>query len=231
MILVNLLKIYVDNREKSQNRDIPQKFKEFVASGKTQLITEVVVDTFPVSDVHDGCNIVGIERKFEDFVTSMFDGRLDQQLTELEENFARPFLFLEYDGLKDLIIKNPGVNPKSLVGEFTSIMARHNVSVMFVGPFYIAFTIRVIEKFHDGENKVKKYSPIRKGLHKRNPTPQEVKLDIVSRFPKIGAKKGAELLDKFDYSIGRIANASVEEIMEVKGIGKKLAGYIKEVLS
>jgi len=228
------MKIYVDTREYSNSNNIPQKFKTFVASGKCQLIDEVIVGQYPTSDVHDGCSIVGIERKGEDFLSSMFDGTLDQQLIELEENFARPFLFVEYDGIKDMIIKNPNVNPKSLIGEFTSIMARHQVTVMFVGDLYVPFTVRVIEKFHDGQNQVKKisYSPIRNRhrLHKRDPTPQEVKLDIISRLPRIGAKKGAELLEAFDYSIGSIANASINDIVNVKGIGKKLASNIKEVL-
>jgi len=133
-----------------------------------------------------------------------------------------------------MIIKNPQINPKSIVGEFTSIMARHQVTVMFVGDLYVPFTIRVIEKFHDGQNQVKKisYTSIRNRhhLHKRDPTPQEVKLDIISRIPKIGAKKGAELLEIFNYSIGSIANASTNDIIKVRGIGKKLARNIKEIL-
>lgn len=228
------MKIYVDVRERSKDRDIPAKFQAFVASGKCQLVDEVVIGTYLTSDAHDGCGIVGIERKGTDFLISMYDGTLDKQLTELKENFAHPFLFVEYDGIKDMIIKNPQVNPKSIVGEFTSIMARHQVTVMFVGDLYVPFTVRVIEKFHDGQNQVKKisYTPIRSRhqLHKRDPTPQEVKLDIVSRIPKIGAKKGAELLEAFNYSIGNIANASVDDIIKVKGVGKLLASHVKEVL-
>lgn len=228
------MKIYIDSRERSRERDIPAKFQAFVASGKCQLIDEVVVGTYLTSDAHDGCNIVGIERKGDDFLTSMYDGTLDKQLTELKENFAHPFLFVEYDGIKDMIIKNPQINPKFIIGEFTSIMARHQVTVMFVGDLYVPFTIRVIEKFHDGQNKVKKtsYTPIRSRhqLHKRDPTPQEVKLDIISRIPKVGAKRGANLLETFDYSIGKIANASIDDIAKVGGIGKPLASHIKDVL-
>jgi len=226
------MKIYIDVRERSKTNDIPSKFKTFVASGKCQLIDQVIVGQYPTSDAHDGCNLVGIERKGEDFLQSMFSDTLDKQLTELEENFARPFLFVEYDGIKDMIIQNPNINPKSLIGEFTSIMARHNVTVMFVGDLYVPFTIRVIEKFHDGQNQVKKtsYSPIRKGFQKREPSPAEVKLDIISRLPHIGAKKGAAILDAFEYSIGNIANADIKDIIKIKGIGKTLAQTIKEVL-
>lgn len=228
------MKIYIDVRERSKERDIPAKFQAFVASGKCELIDKVVVGTYLTSDVHDGCNIVGIERKGADFLISMYDGTLDKQLTELKENFAHPFLFVEYDGIKDMIIKNPHINPKSIVGKFASIMARHQITVMFVGDLYVPFTVRVIEKFHDGQNQVKKisYTPIRNRhrLYKRDSTPQEVKLDIISRIPMIGAKKGATLLEEFDYSIGKIANADIEEIMGVKGIGKLLASDIKEVL-
>jgi len=67
------MKIYVDVRERSRERDIPAKFQDFVTSGKCQLVDEVVVGTYPVSDVHDGCGIVGIERKGADFLISMYD--------------------------------------------------------------------------------------------------------------------------------------------------------------
>lgn len=222
-----MVTIDVDYRE----TEVIPKFKKFIKSGKTDLVKGIDVVPLDVGDVVTKDNLVGIERKGEDFVDSMFSERLDKQLTELKENYAFPFLFIEYDGIEDLILKNINVNPKSLVGEFCSIMARHHVTVMFVGGYFVPFTIRTIEKFYDGKNKVKKYSPIRKSkVKKTKATPQEIKLDIVSRFPSIGARKATNLLEHFDYSIGKIARASSEEIKKVNGIGKKLAEEIRETL-
>jgi ERCC4-type nuclease len=38
------------------------------------------------------------------------------------------------------------------------------------------------------------------------------------------------LLEKYHWSITEIANASIEDIMTVKGVGKVLAEHIKSVL-
>jgi len=222
-----MVTIDVDYRES----EVIPKFKKFIKSGKTKLVDGIDVVPLEVGDVVTKDNLVGIERKGDDFVNSMFSERLDKQLTELKENYAFPFLFVEYDGIEDLILKNRNVNPKSLVGEFCSIMARHHVSVMFVGGYFVPFTIRTIEKFYDGKNKTKKYSPIRKSkVKKTKATPQEVKIDIVGRFPSIGARKGTKLLEHFNYSIYQLSNASIEELQKVDGIGNKLAKEIHEIL-
>lgn len=231
------MKIYVDDREYTQ---IP-KFKEFIASKKDNIVNEVEIVRSPVGDVHTGDSVVGIERKAGDFVSSMYSKQLDKQLKELADNFQHPFLFIEYDGIFDMIQSNLGVNPEAIIGELTSIMARHRVTIMFTGNYercslYVPFTVRCIEKFYDGKNKVKdiEYSPIRTGKRKnpvkRKPTPQEVKLDIISRIPYIGPKKSIELLEKYHWSITEIANASIEDIMTIKGVGKVLAEHIKSVL-
>jgi ERCC4-type nuclease len=231
------MKMCVDDREHTQ---IP-KFKEFIASKKSDIITDIEVERSPVGDAYTKDGVVGIERKAGDMVPSMYSKQLDKQLKELVDNFQHPFLFIEYDGILDMIQSNLGVNPKSLIGELTSIMARHRVTIMFTGNYersslYVPFTVRCIEKFYDGKNKVKdiEYSPIRTGkkkvIAKRNPSPQEVKLDIISRIPHIGPKKSIELLEKYHWSITEIANASIEDIMTVKGVGKVLAEHIKSVL-
>lgn len=223
------MKIYVDNREKedANNDNVIEKFKKFVANGKCEFITEVETGSYKSGDVHSGDGLIGIERKRDDFLPSVWRGLLDKQLRELKDNFEHPFLFIEYDGIKDLIKNCLGVNPKVVIGELTSIMARHQVTIMFVGDLYIPFCIRTIEKFYDGKNETKhiSYTPIRRGV-----TIKETKLDIISRLPKIGPKKGYRLLEHFDNSIGNISKASVEELEQIPGIGRKLAEEIKEVL-
>jgi len=215
------LKIYVDSRERKQ---IPL-FQRYIDK-KCKVITGMEVVTAQVSDVHDGFGNIGIERKGDDYVQSLFDGKLYKQLKELEDNFAYPFLFIEYDGIPDMISKNLSTNPGVIVGSITSILARHKVTVCFVGGLYISMTCKTIEKFYDLKNKVKEveYTPIRRGA-----TAEEVKLDIISRIPKVGMKKGRALLDHFGDSIGNISDATEEEIKDVAGFGKKLAREIKEI--
>ncbi|GAG88126.1 unnamed protein product, partial [marine sediment metagenome] len=93
--------------------------------------------------------------------------------------------------------------------------------------FYVPIVCKTIEKFYDGKTITKEmeYTPIRRGF-----TIKELKLDLVSRIPRIKAKKGLKLLEHFNYSISEIASAETEELMEVAGIGKKLSQDIKEIL-
>jgi len=216
------MKICVDYRE---HKKIP-KLKDYVEK-KCKIITGVDVVTSASGDVFTPDGLIGIERKGDDYVTSLYNDQIDKQLKELRDNFQHPFLFIEYEGIRDMIEKNLGVNPGVLVGSITSILARHRITVVFVGDLYVSMVCKTIEKFYDGRTPVKyvNYTPIRRGA-----TPKEVKLDIVSRIPKVGAIKGNKLLEKFDNSIGKIAVASIEDLMEVDGIGKKLANDIKEVL-
>jgi ERCC4-type nuclease len=219
------MRICVDYRERLK---IP-KLKEYVDK-KCKIITGVDVVTSASGDVYTPDGMIGIERKGSDYVSSLYSEQIDKQLTELTNNFDYAFLFIEYEGIRDMITQNLGVNPSVLVGSLTSILARHKVSVIFVGDLYVSMVCKTIEKFYDGKTDVKNisYSPIRRGA-----TPKEVRLDIISRIPKIGAVKGNKLLDKFHLSI--ISNktnseATIEELMEIRGIGRKMAEQIKDVL-
>lgn len=218
------MKIYVDYRE----RDKIDKFKKFVASGKCELIKEVEVGSYQVSDVHDGNGIVGIERKHTDFVKDMWSKKLDQQMRELKQNFQCPVLLLEYDGLQDFITSNIGVGAKKLFGELTSIIVDYRIPILFVGDYYVPACIRLIEKHYSGKNrsKITEYTPIR-----RKPTVMEVKRAMFANVvPGFGTKKVNALFEHFDNSILNICKATEEELREVKGVGPKLAKEIYEVL-
>ena len=216
------MKICIDSRERLK---IPL-FKRYVEK-KCKLITGVEVVTAASGDAYTPDGLIGIERKGGDYITSLYNEQIDKQLKELADNFEYPFLFIEYEGVRDMISKNLGVNPGVIVGSLASILARHKVTVCFVSDLYVSFTCKVIERFYDGKTPVKNvnYTPVR-----RKPTSKEVKVDIVSRIPRVGATKGNKLLEHFDNSIGKIAKANIEDLMEIKGIGKQLAANIKEVL-
>ena len=221
------MKLLVDSREQHKINS----FRKYISSGCSDIIKEIEITVLKAGDAGTPDLELGWERKAEDFVPSIFNDQLDKQLTELSDNFAHPYLFIEYEGLMDMIEKNPNVSPDILIGKLSSVLVRHKVTVCFVGQFYIPIVIRMCDKHYDLNNPIKRYSPIRVGTtRRRNATPTEVKLDIVSRLPKVGAKKGNKLLEKFGNSIQNISNATVNELMEVDGIGKKLAKDIKEIL-
>jgi len=221
------MKLLVDSREKYKITS----FRKYINNGSSDIITDIEIVTLNAGDAATPDLELGWERKAEDFVPSIYSDQLDKQLTELSDNFSHPYLFIEYEGIMDLIEKHPRTNPEVIIGKISSILARHKVTVCFVGQFYIPIVVRMCDKFYDLNNPTKRYSPIRMGTTvRRNATPKEVKLDIISRIPKVGAKKGNKLLEKFDNSIQKISNATIDELIEVDGIGEKMAKSIKEIL-
>lgn len=223
------MKICVDYREQKK---IPL-FKDYIKSNKVKIINEVEIVPSQAGDVYTPDNLVGIERKHEDFLPSVYNKQLDKQLRELRNNFEYPFLFIEYEGLKDIILKNIGVNPEVIIGVIASVMARHKVTVCFVDDLYVPIVCKTIEKFYDGKSIIREqdYTPIRTGKPlKRDYTIQELKLDVVARIPHVGAQKGLKLLNHFDWSISKIANADADDFRKVAGIGEKISQQIKDVL-
>ena len=218
------MKICVDYRERKK---IPS-FEDYVKSGKTKIIDRIEIVTAQVGDVYSPDGLIGIERKSEDdLIESIYNKQIEKQLRELRDNFTYPFLFIEYEGIMDVISKHPNTNPEMIIGEISSILARQKVTVCFVSDFYVPIVCKTIEKFYDGKTEQRdvEYTPIRRGS-----TIKELKLDLISRIPQIKAKKGLKLLEHFDYSISKIAFAETEELMNVAGIGEKLSQKIKEIL-
>jgi len=221
------MKVFIDSREQEKI----QKVIDYWESNKKKFphITEIDIRTNAASDICTSDGFVGVERKSAaDFISSVCGGKLKQQLHELKENFKHAFLFVEdYDGIMDCIEKNPKIHPNVIIGATASTFAHSGVPICYVGAFYTPIVLKLIEKFYDGkENQYKKdYTPIR-----RVATKNEEKMNIIIGLPNVGFTEGEKLLQHFDYSIKRLVNASLEELTEIEGIGKKKAQKIKEVL-
>ena len=214
------MEVYIDSHE----REIIPRFKQYVENIKNPVVTGVKVGTYKAGDYHSGDGNVGIERKKEDLLSSIYEGFLDKQLHELSINFKHPFLFLEYDGWSDLLMNNFGADHKLFIGEFSSIMARHNVSVYFTSSFFIPCVVKLMEKFYDGKSgkKLLEYTPVRQAV-----TTKDKQKAIVADL--VGPIIGNRLLKHFG-NIKNIANAQSEELNKVKGIGEKSIEKIKEIL-
>lgn len=217
------MKIHIDNRE----REKVDAFQEYLNRRKSAIVNGIETGNYQVGDYHSGDGLVGIERKKTDYIRDVFSGKLDQQLKELRDNFEYPFLFIDYPSISDLISDCLGVNPQVVIGSLTSILARHKVSVMFVGGMFVPFTVRMMEKFYDGKTQPKEtdYIPIR-----RKASSSEIKRAMFENvFPGLGKAKVNALFVHFNGSFKDIINADVEELMKVKGIGRKIAENMVEV--
>jgi ERCC4-type nuclease len=157
---------------------------------------------------------IAIERKtISDFLSSMINKRLINQLKEMEQ-YENRLLIIEGFSEQDLYsdsAENTGINANAIRGFLLSIIFKHKTPVLFSkNPEDTARIIAVLAKRKEKEISIKEK---RKG----NNT-QEQKQLIIESFPGIGPKTAKKLLSEFR-TIERIINTPEEDLK--KSIGKK----------
>jgi len=203
--------ILVDTRELNSS-----VVKELSRMGYTITSEQLDVGDYILSDR------LGIERKAsEDFVSSLKDGRLFQQLGWLKKSFVRPVVILEGKGLFDL----GGMNPASIYGALASIVTDFGIPIIHTrDQKETAIMISSISKREYAEARAQATRvDIGAGLIK------ERQHFIIEGLPNVSAVLARRLLDHFG-SVRAVLNASLEELMEVKGVGKKIAQEIIRVM-
>ncbi len=206
-------KIFADYREKGSG-----VIKELAES-------EVVVNLerleFADYVVSSRC---GIEIKtVEDFVDSIIDGRLLQQIKNLKNNFERPIVVIE--GEQNIYaVRN--VHQNSILGMMATIAVSYGIPIVQTRSFKeTAALLQIIAKREQDETG-KDFS-----LHAdRKPvTLKEQQEYVVSSLPGMGLGLAKPLLKKFK-TIKNIVNASEKELQEVEKIGPQKAKQIKDVV-
>ena len=204
-------KIIIDYREK--NSLVPT---ELIKLGFGVHFQELKVADYIVN------NIV-IERKtVSDFITSMKNRRLLNQLEELQQYENRLLIIEGIDeqelytdsGPEEIIYeKNKiGMHPNSIRGFLLSILLKHKVPIIFTkNALDTAKFIAVIARKKDSIE-------IPLNAKKKTLDKKEQLQFIIEGFPGIGPKTARKLLKKFK-TIKQIINASEEELKEI--IGKK----------
>ena len=159
---------------------------------------------------------VAVERKtFRDFTESMKDGRIFDQLYRLKSTYEVPILILEG--------RRPPANFRleSFYGAIASVVADFGVTVlMAVDARHVAEILVAISKRECQEGRVPKIR-----FYKPTMTKEERMRYIVEGLPEVSAVLARRLLDHFG-SVHAIFNATVEELMQVRGIGKEKAERI-----
>jgi len=221
------MKIFIDIHEETVSPTIINYYNSH--KEKYPHISSIITKHLTVSDLCTSNGLVGVERKSSsDLISSLFDGRLQQQLHELKQNFTYPHLIItDYTSINDLMYKNPQLHPNVIIGSLTSVISHSQVPYNFVGPFYTLFTLSLLEKYLDNKHIIrqKEYTPIR-----RTSTPNEEKIQIITGIKGIGLRDGTRILEHFNYSIGNIIKSSTAELEQIPNIGKEKAHKIKEIL-
>ncbi len=179
----------------------------------------VVLKTLPVGDYVLSEN-VGIERKTDsDFVDSLRDGRLFDELHNLSQNFYTPLLILEGNP-----IIQSGYSKPAILGALASIVINMRISVLYTDSSENTADLldALLKKVHQDKTSSKKV------YTKKTSTEAEAQEQIVSGIPGINLYRAQELLTAFS-SVENIFNADVEDLEKVSGIGKKTAKKIREI--
>jgi ERCC4-type nuclease len=207
------VKIFADFREKGSG-----VIKELIEQE-----VDLKLESLPNAD-YILSSRVGVEFKtVEDFVESIIDGRLLEQIKNLRINFERPLLIIE--GVEDIYsIRN--VHANAIRGMLAAIAVGYGVPILYTKNFKDSAQLLNIIAKREQEESSKDFS-----FHseKKNLSIKEQQEFIVSSLPGVGSVLARPLL-KYFKSVKNLINAPKEELEKVEGIGEKKAEKIKEIV-
>lgn len=167
---------------------------------------------------------VVIERKTaKDFVSSVLDGRLFNQLIELKQ-FQRPILLIEgYNCF------NTGreITPNAIRGALASISIDYQVPIIWTRDEdeTAGFIFQAAKREQEGKKR-----PISIRVKRRFKTTEQEQEFLIAGLPKISTVLARRMLEELE-TPKKIFNASKEDLMKVKGIGKELAEKFERLLN
>lgn len=214
------MKIIIDHREKTSK--IP---KELIKNKIGFEVKQLAIADFIIQgkDPEGKTQNIGIERKTQqDFINSIIDKRIINQLIVLKENFDFPLLIIE--GSENLY-KIRNFHPNAIRGMLTSIAVDYQIPIIYTKNHRdTAAMLIVIAK------RLEKPKRLIGLLKKRKPlTTKEQQELIIESLPGIGPTLAKNLLAKFK-NVKKIINAKEEKLQKVDKIGPKKAKEIKKVL-
>lgn len=193
-----------------------EKFEEFNINIKKQGL--------PAADLAVPELGFGVERKtIEDFIASIFDGRVFKQIYKMVHSFEFPFIFVSGSMLK---IKSKS-NIRSLLTTCTDFQVRYNIKIIFLpnDDLLVYYFVMLAYKYH--KDKTQGLTPFYK-LFRPSLTNEDQEILTLMGMHNIGVKTAKLLLKEFG-CIKNIFNASIEDLKEVKGIGNVMATRIYNV--
>jgi len=212
--------IIVDQRERPSGIVAELVKKKLDVEVRQLVSADVILQT---KDRENNIVTVGIEKKTQsDFINSIIDKRIIQQLIVLKEQFTVPLLVIE--GSKNIYtLRN--FHPNAIRGMLASIAIDFQVPIIYTKNVRdTASLIHVIAK--RWEQPRRHISLLKK---KKPPELKEQQEFMVESLPGIGNGLARELLKKFK-SVRGVVNAEADALRGVDKIGKKKAEGIRLVL-
>jgi Fanconi anemia group M protein len=167
---------------------------------------------------------VCVERKTAaDFISSILDGRLFAQIEEMKKNFTNPLLVIEGNGLFN---DERNVHPNAIRGALASIAIDYNVPIIHTANNLE--TAEMLLTIAKREQLPRKRSFSIRGRKKARSMNDRQEI-LVSGLPKVNTQTAKKLLKHFG-SPEKIFAASEKDLMNVEGIGPKMAKKIRAIL-
>jgi ERCC4-related helicase len=207
--------IYADTREQASS-----VVKELTQHDAFVKVKQLDVGDYVLSD--DIC----VERKtMQDFLESMVDGRLFQQLVSLSSNYSSPLILLE--GEREDLFTMRNIHKNAIRGAMSSIATTYRIPILYTrdAKETAEYLFLIAKREQLGKDKDIKLRVGRKGL-----TQEEQQQFIVESLPLVGPNMAKKLLAQFG-SVEGVFTASEKELLAVEGMGKVKAKKIRKISS
>ena len=208
------LKVIADYREKSSG-----VVKELLNLGII-----VVSENLPSGDYLLSDRVCVEFKTKQDFINSIIDSRLLQQIKGLRNNFPNPLLVI--CGEED-IYSIRKVHPNAIRGMLASIAINYNVPILFTKN--IQDTAALFKVIALREQKEESRDVLLRA-EKKPMSDSEMQEFIIQSLPGIGPTLAKSLLNEFK-SVKNIINLSQEELKKIEKIGTKKASEIDRLLN
>ncbi|NPA97287.1 MAG: hypothetical protein GXO32_06770 [Crenarchaeota archaeon] len=209
--------IYVDERERQS--EVPKRLQ---ALGASVIFKMLDVGDYVVSER------VGVERKSaSDFVKSIVDGRLFNQVKRLSEAFEKPVIIVE--GSLSRALRVTGVHRRAVIGAQLALSIDMGIALIFTrNPYETAEAILVLAR-----REQEKRGGFR-SIHVRKPRiggVEEWQLYILQCFPHVGPKIARRILESYGSIRNFCSSATLSELARIEGLGESRASEILQILN
>ncbi len=186
----------------------PAEIKEYLANRM-----EISVSNFTPGDYLIGN--IAVERKtIADFLSSLVQGRLFEQLGRMKSCYPCCFLFLEAYDLTHF------QKPRPIYGAILKIMLEMNIKVVFTQTKEQTAEVLLLLAGKKSSSTIK---------HKEKETSFPARqLDLLESVPLVGREKARQLISHFG-SLENVFSADKTELRKVGKIGRKTAASIKKM--
>ena len=211
-----LLEIIVDNRE--------HKLISLIKSKEPQIFN-CIIKHLDIGDIIISKNVACERKEGFDFVSSIMDNRLFEQLLRLKETYANPILILE--GLNDEVFENTGMKISSIYGALSFVSYKLGISV--IPTRNLEDTAIVVERIAYREQ-VKDDMPLLSRKAPKEMSKKDRRSFIIEGLIDIGPRKAKVLIEKFKtpYNVFKAINKT-QVIYTRTGNPKGIKGPLKAI--